>query len=221
MGNSTGSERTARTRRAQLLVKGTGGGFRLATSWHPSGKYLAYQEPGVEAGYDVFLVPVEGDVATGGLKAGEPTAFLNSSFNEWQAAFSPDGQWLAYSSNETGRDEVYVRPVPGPGGTWQVSTEGGSWPTWSRKSSEIFYEALDGRLMVASYEARGDAFNAARPRLWSDTPVLDVRGFRTFDLHPDGQRVAVLQPAAGEPKRNHVVLFLNFFDELRRLAPTR
>ena len=75
--------------------------------------------------------------------------------------------------------------------------------------------------MVASYEAHGAAFDAVRARPWSQIRLPDLKGMRTFDLHPDGQRFAVMQPVADEAKRNHVVLVKNFFDELRRLAPAR
>ncbi len=206
------------TRSAQALVRGRG--FHVPNSWHPSGKYLVFYELSTQTGFDLMILPIERDEVSG-LKPGQPTPFLKSPFNEWQAAFSADGRWLAYASNESGRDEVYVRPFPGPGGPWQISTEGGSWPTWSPNGRELFYEALDERLMVSTYEGPGSSFNADKPRLWSETRLPGLKGFRNFDLHPDGQRFAVLQPVAGEARRGHVVLIENFFDELRRLAPTK
>ena len=80
--------------------------------------------------------------------------------------FSPDGRWLAYVSNETGRSEVYVRPFPGPGGKWQIST-GGTGPniTWSRTPHELFYGTPDQHIMVASYTVEGESFRAEKPRL--------------------------------------------------------
>jgi dipeptidyl aminopeptidase/acylaminoacyl peptidase len=222
-GSQPGSlywQRVDGTGSAQLLTKSKT--FEVATSWHPSGKYLALQEWSPQTANDVMIMPIEGDEASG-LNSGPPTPFLNSPFNEWQAAFSPNGRWLAYSSNEAGRSEVYVRAFPGPGGKWEISTEGGSSPTWSRNGRQLFYKALDQRLLVASYAEQGDSFHADKPRLWGETRLPDLVGFRSFDLHPDGQRFAVLQQVAepGEAKRDHVVLFLNFFDELRRLAPTK
>ena len=148
--------------------------------------------------------------------------FLNSPFVESQAAFSPDGKWLAYRSNESGRFEVYVRPFPGPGGKWQVSPDGGVWPTWSRNRKELFYRTPDFTLMVAPYALEGDSFRAEKPRQWSPGLVLG-RGLntRTFDLHPDGQRFAVLKAAEQQAveKRDKVVFIQNFFEELRRVAP--
>jgi len=141
---------------------------------------------------------------------------------ESNAAFSPDGHWLAYQSNESGRDEVYVRPFPGPGGKWQISTDGGGFPTWSRNGKELFYRTPDQRIMVATYVTDGASFRAEKPRLRSEGQFTD-RGplNRNFDLHPDGQRFAVLKApeSQSETKLDKVVLILNFFDELRRIAP--
>jgi len=150
--------------------------------------------------------------------------FLSTPFVEVEAAFSPDGRWLAYQSNESGRFEVYVRPFPGPGGKWQVSTGGGTYPTWSQKEKELFYRTPEYTLMVAPYAAEADSFRAEKPRQWSPG-LVPARGLnnRVFDLHPDGQRFAVLKTAeqGAEEKRDHVVLIQNFFDELRRVAPAR
>ncbi len=191
----------------------------FASSWHPSGKYIAYtaHSQGVP---DLMILPIEGDADTG-FRAGEPMAFLDSRFNEGWGTFSPDGRWLAYTSDETGRFEVYVRPFPKGDGKWQVSTEGGLFPAWSRSGHELFYVAEDQRLMAASYSVPGVSFHAETPRPWSNVHLPDLAPWRSYDPHPDGRRIAVLQPVAdsGDANRNAVVLFLNFFDELRRLAP--
>jgi serine/threonine-protein kinase len=208
---------------------GTGEAQRLTESrntqgpgaWHPDGRTLVFVENDPKTGNDLMVLPLEGEETTG-FKPGTPRAFLNSPFNEATAAFSPDGRFLAYRSTETGRSEVYVRPFPGPGDKWQVSTEGGVLPVWSRTRPELFYRsATDHRLMVAAYTVEGSAFRPGKPRLWSDTP-FEIRGSnRTFDLHPDGRRVAVLKAPAAEAKRDHLTLVLGFADELRRIAPPR
>lgn len=157
-----------------------------------------------------------------GWTPGKPTVLLNSPRVESEAAFSPDGRWLAYSSNDRGRFEVYVRAFPGPGGPWQVSSDGGRFPVWSRAGQQLFYRAADLKLRVAEYAVEGDSFRAGKPRTWSAR--LDERGpNRSFDLHPDGRRFAVLKSLSSGPeaKRNHVTLVLNFADELRRIAPAR
>jgi serine/threonine-protein kinase len=205
---------------------GTGDAERLTESnnrqvpgsWHRSGKFLAFYEYLPQTADDLMILAIDGNEASG-WKPGKPTVFLDSPFNELYPEFSPDGRWLAYESNESGRTEVYVRPFPGPGGKWQVSTGGGGWPTWSRTRRELFY-AVDMRIMVAPYTIEGDSFRAEKPRLWSEVRFAALQGSRPFDLHLDGQRFAVLRaPEAEEVKQDRVVLILNFFDELRRLAP--
>jgi serine/threonine-protein kinase len=201
------------------------------TSWHPSGTFLAFQETNPQTSSDILILPLTGDEDSG-WKPGNPTVFLNGPFGEYEAYFSPDGLWLAYASNESGRFEVYVRPFPGPlaearsaeagpGGKWQVSTAGGRLPTWSRSRRELFYRSEDGRIMVAAYTVEGDSFRAEKPRVWSPGPLLERLGAQPYDLHPDGERVAVLKASEDEAgaRRDKVVFIQNFFDELRRLAP--
>jgi len=191
---------------------------QYSTSWHPSGKFLAFQETNPQTIWDILILPLTGDEASG-WKPGKPTVFLNGPFFESQAAFSPDGLWLAHTSNESGRVEVYVRPFPGPGGKWQVSTASGILPTWSRSRRELFYQE-DGRIMVVPYTVEGDSFRAEKPRVWSPG-LVSLRVGRSYDLHPDGERVAVLKASGdeAEARRDRVVLIQNFFDELRRIAP--
>jgi eukaryotic-like serine/threonine-protein kinase len=152
-------------------------------------------------------------------KPGTPEPFLTTAHRQVDAAFSPDGKWLAYSSNESGNDDVFVRPFPGSGGKSRVSTDGGKYPMWSRTARELFYFSLaEGRIMVASYTVEGDSFSAAKPRVWSDRQVLQPNFIRILDLHPDGKRFAVFpRPEIEASSDNvHVTFMLNFFDELRR-----
>jgi serine/threonine-protein kinase len=190
-------------------------------SWHPSGRFLAFTETDPKKGADVMILPMEGDEASG-FRPGKPAVFLSTAFFEAAAAFSPDGKWLAYRSNESGSPEVYVRPFPGPGGKWQVSTGGASFPSWRGNRNELLYRALDERLMLARFVAENDSFRPDKPRQWSG--LVPRRGgltSRSFDLHPDGQRVAVLKSTDRpvEENHDHVVLVENIFEELRRVAP--
>jgi serine/threonine-protein kinase len=173
-----------------------------------------------------MILPLEGDEASG-WKPGRPTVFLGSAAREQEPMFSPDGRWIAYASNESGQFEVYVRPFPGPGGKWQISTGGGSTATWSPTRHELFYATADQRIMVSAYTVEGDSFGAEKPQLWSQGRYVGrlprIASVRSFDVHPDGQRFALAkvpetQTAAKEDK---VVFIFNFFDELRRLAPTK
>jgi serine/threonine-protein kinase len=137
--------------------------------WHPSGRFLAFTETNPQSAFDIMILPMEGSEA-GGWKPGKPFAFLNSPKNETMAMFSPDGRWIAYTSDETGRFEVYVRPFPGPGAKWQISTNGGLWPSWSPQGRELFYEEVSSRrIMVAAYAASGGTFQPEKPRPWAST----------------------------------------------------
>jgi serine/threonine-protein kinase len=160
-------------------------------------------------------------------KPGKPELFLRTPFNEAEPAFSPDGRWIAYTSSESGSNEVYVRPFPGGAssgsGKWQISNGGGH-PIWSRDGRELFYETPDNRIMAATYTAKGDSFAADKPRSWSNTQIMDLfgTGIWNLDLSPDGKRFAAIPrpEATAEQKRSvHVMVLLNFFDELRRRVP--
>jgi hypothetical protein len=116
---------------------------------------------------------------------------------------------------------VYVRPFPGPGGKWQISSGGGNLPIWSSTARQLFYQTLDAYIMVADYTVEGDSFIAEKPRLWSDTPIRNL-GIVNSDLAADGKRFAVFPPSepnAEDKGAAHVTFLLNFFDELRRSVP--
>ena len=204
---------------------GTGEAHRLtesrnaqfAGSWHPSGTFLAFVENDPANAADIRILPLEGDEATG-WKAGTPTTFVATSFSDQNPEFSPDGRWLAYHSNESGRREVYVRPFPGPGGRWQVSTAGGGFPAWSRTAKEIVFQTPDGQMMAVTYAADAEAFTASAPRLWSEARPLNRGDNLNFALHPDGRRLAIVTLPQGQPDRSldQVTMILNLSEELRR-----
>jgi serine/threonine-protein kinase len=200
------------------------GNPQVPTSWHPSGKFLAFQQGGGLNGVDVYVLPIEGDDASG-WKPGTATPFVNSPFGERDGMFSPDGRWIAYASNESGRDEIYVRPFPGPGPRVLVSSNGGVLPTWSRARQELFYSTPDRQIMVSPYRIDGAIFRADRPQVWAPTRYVQrgAAGFRSFDLHPDGERFALSAAPEAQPDapRDRVVFVFNFFDELRRVASSR
>jgi serine/threonine-protein kinase len=187
-------------------------------SFSPDGKRLAFVQLGNGGSADIFTAPVEGD--SGHPRLGKAELFLGTPFFELNPAFSPDGRWMAYASNESGTLEVYVRPFPGPGGRWQISTGGGSYPVWSRDGRELLFETLDRRVMAVSYTAKGDSFAAGKPRAWAETR-LRAAGGGVYDLAPDGKRLAAMlaDDANGEKPPTHLTFLLSFFDELRRRAP--
>jgi len=203
--------------------------FQSPGSFTPDGKRLAYVESLGGAAQRIG----QGDVWTvslteegGQLKAGTAERFLTSSANDSSPSFSPDGRWLAYASAEAGGTEVFVRafpqPASGSGGRWQISTNGGTAPLWSRSGHDLFYHSGD-HIMAASYAVTGDTFVPGKPRVWVPTLVAPGRpNTYSWDLAPDGKRVAVLTPvdSADVGKQEHeVVLLQNFFDELRRRVP--
>ncbi|HUS18715.1 MAG TPA: hypothetical protein VMZ25_03620, partial [Terriglobales bacterium] len=208
---------------------GTGEAQRLTESeqsqspggWHPSGKFLAFIQADAKTALDIWILPMEGDEKSG-WKPGKPYVFLNSPFAEMWPSFSPDGRWLAYSSNETGRNEVYVRPFPSGAGKWQISNDGGQHATWSRNGKELFFRGnVAGEIMVADYKVTADSFQADKPRLWAKAE-LEIQYQRNFALHPDGKRFAILKNPLNQAaeKIDKVVRVENFFDELHRIAPS-
>jgi len=174
---------------------------------------LAVSRGTLDGTFDVWLVPLDG----------EPRSFIESPGSERWLSFSPDGTWLAYGSDETGRDEIYVVPFPGPGPRIQVSTEGGRSPAWSRDGRELFYrgpELLDGsRAMLVVDVTTRPEFTKSPPRelfRWQGSNVATSTG---YDVTPDGQRFVMTVDTREEPPpvtELHVVL--NWFDELERVV---
>jgi len=122
---------------------------------------------------------------------GKPVPFLQSPFGELSPKFSPDGRWIAYSSNESGRREIFVRPFPGPGGKWQVSVQGGAQPMWRRDGKEIFFIAPDGMVMSVDVIA-GNAFQVGTPRpLFRTLALASAIDGPAYSVTADGQRFLV------------------------------
>jgi serine/threonine-protein kinase len=229
--------RSARDRAFNLYwqrADGSGSAVRLTTSpnpqiaysWHPAGKLLAYVETFPSTNTDIMLLPVDG--ATG-RTLGPPTVFLNTPASEGTPSFSPDGKWIAYTSTDAGRTNVYVRPFPGPGGLWLIAADG-LHPTWSSRRRELLFFGPDQRVMVSTYTIEGDRFRHDPARPWSPARLhTSTRGLGggidgiAFALHPDGDRIvgAVLSDVESAASDNRVVLLVNFFDELRRVAVPR
>ena len=212
----------------QVLVQSTANLY--PGSFSPDGSRMAFMDSA--GGGRIGTVSIQSDPRQ--LTAGTPEMFLTGSAANSTAprtryrspAFSPNGRWLAYQSNETGTDEVFVRTFSGTsadGDRWQVSSGGGARPRWSAKGDTLLYES-GGELLAVPYTAQGDTFVADKPRRWTgegSAAAGVLAGGATWDLSPDGARVAVLAPVTtAAPRADHVVTFLqNFFDEVRRKAP--
>ena len=191
--------------------------YQLPQSFAPDGKRLVFSETASGTG-SLWTVPLESD--NEGLRAGQPQVFLQT--RATALSFSSDGQWMAYSSRESGTEQVYVRAFPDGGGKWQISDSGGTWPMWSRNGRELFFETLDNQIMVAAYVVKGDSFAADKPRMWSKKQLGTSGGRKNVDLAPDGKRIVTLMPVETEDAQraqSHVTFLENFVDDLRRKVP--
>jgi Tol biopolymer transport system component len=200
------------------LADGSGGLERLTTSdgvqtpksWSPDGQALAFTEVTPMTGLDIWVLRLSDRKA-------QP--FIRTRFNESVPQFSPDGRWLAYVSDESGRYEVYVQPYPGPGGKWQISTEGGTEPTWNPNGRELFYRS--GNKMMAVDVTMQPNFSASKPKMLFEGQDLPAPvTYPNYDVGPDGQRFLMLKPtkqAQAAPTQINVVL--NWFEELKQKVP--
>jgi hypothetical protein len=133
--------------------------------------------------------------------------------------FSPDGHWVAYTSNESGRNEVYVQPFPGPGPKRQVSTEGGNEPLWPRKGHELFFRSGNKTMAV---DIRTDpTLTVGLPHSLFEGNFHRGTPVWTFDVSPDGQRFLFLQAVDPDPAATQINVILNFTEELKRSVPIR
>jgi serine/threonine-protein kinase len=183
-----------------------------ASSWSSDGKLLAGMV--VDNGFDIWVMSLE--------DGGEPEPFLATQFSEQFPVFSPNQRWIAYTSNESGRLEVYVRSYPAGGGKWQVSDGGGGQPQWSSDGRELFYRTDDG-LMVADVGTDRETFRAGKPRPLFTGMFrggfsglgLGGYGFPDYTVSTDGQRFVMFPQEADQVRLGQITLVTRWFDELR------
>jgi len=198
---------------------GSGGLERLTNSefvhfpvsMSPDGQLLAYGEINPTTGYDLWVLR---------LKDRQSQPFLRTPFTESIPQFSPDGHWMAYISNESGRYEVYVQPYPGPGGKWQISTDGGTEPVWNPTGRELFYR--DGRKMMSVEISTQAGFTTAKPRMIFEGPyLLSPATTPNYDVSRDGQRFLMLKSSEmGEEAATQINVVFNWCEELKRRVAT-
>jgi serine/threonine-protein kinase len=184
---------------------------QFPTSFSPDGKILAYTEIDPKTGMDIWMLPL------GGKR--EPRPFLRTAFSEHAPAFSPDGRWIAYVSNESRRDEVYVQPHPASGRKWQVSVEGGREPVWARSGRDLFFRSGD-RMMAVAVQTHPE-FTAGQPVAlfagrYARSDPFSVPG---YDVALDGQRFLMVKESEQGTVHTHVNVVLNWFEELRQRVP--
>jgi serine/threonine-protein kinase len=202
------------------MADGSGGEERLSTgaqvadtpgSFSPDGQFLAFFRTDPKTQRDIWVIS---------LKDKKRSPFLVTPATEGAPRFSPDGRFIAYVSDESGRPEIYVQPYPGPGGKWQISTDGGIEPLWNPTGRELFYR-IRNRVMAVPITTQ-PTFSAGRPSmlfegeyLASPFPATGV----TYDVTRDGQRFLMVKetPQASDIRINVVA---NWFEELKRLVPT-
>jgi len=205
----------------QTLVESKRKGDIEPYSVSSDGRRLAYANISPDTGLDLWTLALDLSDPEHP-KPGKPELFLGTPASERDPAMSPDGRWMAYVSTESGIPELYVRPFPGPGGKWQISTGGGKFPRWSRSGHALYYETPrnDG-IMEADYTATSDSFSASKPYLAASARTFDPNGNTNWDLAPDGKRFVIFPvPEQTEEKGSvHVTFLLNFVDELRRKVP--
>ena len=201
----------------ELLAVGSG--LSLAPcSWSDDGKTLVYMEMTEGTNTDIGAISMEGDHTKKQL--------LHKKDTEVEPRVSPDGRWMAYSCDESGQHEVYVRPYPDvEGGKWQVSTDGGVWPLWSADGRELFYRSEDKYMAVPVKTEPTFSFETPKI-LFQGTYIIPGNPFlRNWDIHPDGKRFLMVKPftvadsestSAGSRRINVV---LNWFEELKERVP--
>ena len=164
--------------------------MKVPTGWSLDGRFILYQIADPKTLGDIWVLPLFGDQ--------KPFPFLQTNFSEGSAQFSPDGHWIAYVSDDSGKQEVYVQSFPTSGSRWPVSTGGGVEPHWSRDDKEIFYLAPDRKLMAVEVKSESNSFEVGVPKPLFETRIREIQiGLRNnYVLAADGQRFLMTVPAA-------------------------
>jgi eukaryotic-like serine/threonine-protein kinase len=177
----------------------------------PDGRFLVYSSTAADTGLDVRLLPLDGDRDKAPRK---PLPLLQTAFDESGGRVSPDGRWIAYVSDESGRDEVYVRPFPTADSRWQISSAGGRRPRWRRDGRELFFASPE-RFLIA-VDVQGDSpFRSGAPRT-----LFQLRHHDEYEVTGDGQLFLTKSPVE-EDEPSGLQIVLNWQEELKRLVPPR
>jgi Tol biopolymer transport system component len=180
---------------------------KVPTDWSADGRFLLFRSNDPQTGFDLWVLPLSGDK--------RPTPFLKTPFEERDGQFSPDGKWIAYQSNESGRVEIYVQPFPGPGGKFQISANGGAQPRWDKNGREVFYVSLDGKMMAAPVKLSPDGQSLETGTPSALFPIRIAGGpvpgpnAQQYAVSSDGQRFLV-NLAAEEGAASPIALILNW-----------
>lgn len=182
-------------------------GTQLPGAFSADGETLTFVD--AAEGEDIWTLPL----------SGEPSPVLASRFNEYNHDLSPDGKFIVYESNESGRYEIYVQSFPQPGAKWAVSKDGGRSPVWCRDGDEIFFQNGNELLAVDVHVDGKGALRVGEPKaLFEKTVRAGTQNFRNYDASADGSRFVMIEPVQESDVEIDVVL--NWYQELEdRLAP--
>jgi hypothetical protein len=197
----------------RLITMGTANGW--ATDWSRDGKFVLYQRPGDQTGQDLWIAP-QSTGASG--EPQKPFPYLASPFNEANGVFSPDGRWIAYESDESGRPEVYVQGFPLTNQKVRIPTGGGIYAAWSKNGGELFYLAADRNLMAVPYRATVTTFEPGAGKVLF--PLLGNVVRRSYAVTGDGRRFLIAKPV-DENISEPITMVFNWLDELKRRAPSK
>lgn len=175
---------------------------KVPFSWSADGRFLFYSSYDPKTNADLWVVPMLGERT--------PSIVLKTPYRETQPMISPDGRWLAHLSDQSGRNEVYIRPFVAPGGTqpsaemqWQVSTAGGIYPTWRRDGKELYFLDPSGAMMAVSVSVTGDTPELGSPTRLFQTSIfgggVDSQQGRSYDVGPDGRFLINTLLPGGQP----------------------
>jgi serine/threonine-protein kinase len=191
----------------QLLA----GEWVFPSSWTPDDKALLYTQSGGGKDQNWILPAADSGVEN------KPRLLSRTSFSEEAPSVSPDGKWVAYDSDESGKYEIYVEPFPGPGGKIQISTQGARGPVWSRNGRDLLYVNPDTMQLMAVDVTTTPAFRAGQPKALFKLTGASVEE-AVFDVTPDANRFLVGRVQEGMAVTTFVTI-TNWFDDLRRRAP--
>jgi eukaryotic-like serine/threonine-protein kinase len=197
----------------KLITMGTANGW--ATDWSRDGKFVAYQRPGDGTGQDLWIAPQSTGPSS---EPQKPFPYLASPFNEGNGVFSPDGHWIAYESDESGRLEVYVQGFPLTNQKVPISTGGGTDPAWSKNGGELFYLAADRNLTAVPYRSTVTTFEPGVGKVLFPLPGNVVR--RSYAVTGDGRRFLIGKPM-DESITEPITVVLNWVDELKGRVPSK
>jgi Tol biopolymer transport system component len=189
----------------ELLLKAAIGNWPLDCS--SDARYLLYQYDDLKTKEDLWILPLGGDK--------KPFPYAHTDASEYSGHFSPDVRWIAYSSNESGKYEVYVQAFPLTQGKWQVSTAGGAAPSWSKDGKEIFYLSPDKKLMAVDVKGTGTSFEQGIPKPLFDTDIDNYVAADRYVVSRDGTRILINTSVEGTSAKP-VLIILNWTAEITR-----